>query len=86
MRQSGAYGFSADVKQTRNPIAGITAVGSTSKTDRFFVKGNTDLPNHRMDLRLWNNGGAINIPDTASAAAAYEIQIEHNSARARIGN
>jgi len=82
-RASGAYHFTADITQRNIPSATINNVGRNSETTHFYVKGNTDLTQRQMNVRLWDRGGALAMPDEQATQAAFELQIEGDKARMR---
>jgi hypothetical protein len=44
VRESGAYHFSADIRQTTVPRSTISNVGRPSKTETLYLEGETNLP------------------------------------------
>src|SRR5437762_303020 len=58
-KAAGSYHFTSDVLQKTIPIASLTNVGRTSRTDAFHLEGQNDLRNQKLELTLWNQGGSV---------------------------
>ncbi len=84
VQESGAYSFNSDIVQVTIPEATLSNVGRSSREDRLYLEGETDLRNQAMDLRLWTDatgGGSTLIPESS-----IQIQVADGETRARQGN
>lgn len=80
-RATGSYNFTSDVTQVTLPLATITNVGRTSRTDRFYLKGQNDLAAARMEMTLWSEGGSV-----LQAESGVSIRSEGGKTYARRGD
>ncbi|MGD8585523.1 MAG: hypothetical protein PVJ75_09245, partial [Chloroflexota bacterium] len=81
VRAGGSYAFDSTIIQKTTPIASVLNVGRSSSEERFYLSGDTNPAEQEMNLRLWQQGGSVTKPDSAT-----EIQIAGDEARARQGN
>lgn len=58
-RAAGSYHFSSDVTQVTVPVANVTNVGRTSRTEQLHLEGQTDLRRKRLEMQLWSEGGSV---------------------------
>ena len=58
-KASGSYHFTSDVTQITIPIAKMTNVGRSSRSEQLHLEGQNDLRQNAMELRLWSNGGNV---------------------------
>lgn len=58
-RMAGSYHFTADVTQVTVPVANVTNVGRTSRTEQLHLEGQTDLRAKRLEMQLWSDGGSV---------------------------
>ena len=79
-RESGAYRFTADVRQTITPKPTVLNVGRTSKEQSVHLEGETNLPDSQLHLTLWSQGGSV-----LDASSGVEIKVEGGRAYARQG-
>jgi hypothetical protein len=80
-KESGSYGFDADITQIKRPLASVTNVGKTTKRDNFYLEGTTNLAAQSLEMTLWSQSGTVQ--DKNSGA---QIRIEGDTAYARQGN
>jgi hypothetical protein len=52
-RESGAYHYDTTIEQTIRPLPKLENVGLSSREQRFYLEGDTDLMDHSMYLKLW---------------------------------
>lgn len=70
-RASGSYHFTSDVVQVTLPSSTISNVGRTSRTDRLYLEGQSDLRANRLEFRLWSQGGNL-VQDESGVAVRVE--------------
>lgn len=58
-RAAGSYHFTANVTQVTVPVANVTNVGRTSRTEQLHLEGQTDLRAKRLEMQLWSDGGSV---------------------------
>jgi len=58
-RAAGGYHFTSDVTQVTLPVATLTNVGRTSRTEKLFLEGQNDLRGEKLALTLWSEGGSV---------------------------
>jgi type II secretory pathway pseudopilin PulG/subtilisin-like proprotein convertase family protein len=78
VRESGAYHFTADIRQSTVPRPTISNVGRTSKVETLYLEGDTNLPERQLHLTLWSQGGSV-----LDAASGVEIKVEGDRAYGR---
>ncbi|MCB0003767.1 MAG: thrombospondin type 3 repeat-containing protein, partial [Anaerolineae bacterium] len=76
----GAYQFSSDISQEIIPLATAGNVGRSSKTQRVYIEGETDLAARTLQLALWSQGGSV-----MDASTAAQIKVEGEKAFTRQG-
>lgn len=79
-RAAGAYHFTSDVIQITVPVAKVTNVGHTSRTEQLHLKGQTDLRAKRLEMQLWSNGGSV-----LQSAGGVAIKVENGKTFTRQG-
>ncbi|MEZ4862420.1 MAG: LamG-like jellyroll fold domain-containing protein [Caldilineaceae bacterium] len=80
-KAAGSYHFTSDVLQETIPVATITNVGRTSRTDALHMEGQNDLRNQMLELTLWNQGGSV-----LNAASGVSLRSEKGKSFTRRGN
>ena len=80
-KAAGSYHFTSDVLQKTIPVASITNVGRTSRTDALHLEGQNDLRNQALELTLWNQGGSV-----LNAASGVSMRTEKGKTFTRRGN
>ena len=55
----GSYHFTSDVTQVTLPLATLTNVGRTSRTEKLYFEGQNDLHASRLEMTLWSEGGSV---------------------------
>ena len=78
--QSGAYRFSADIRQTSTPPATVANAGRTSQSTTLYMEGVADLPAESLQLTVWTSGGSVMDP-----ASGVEVRVKGDTATARQG-
>jgi hypothetical protein len=58
-RAAGSYHFAADVTQLTVPVAKVTNVGRTSRTEQLRLEGQSDLRAKTMQMQIWADGGSV---------------------------
>ena len=58
-RAAGSYHFAADVTQLTVPVAKVTNVGRSSRTEQLRLEGQTDLHKKSMLMQIWSAGGSV---------------------------
>ncbi len=81
VRDVGAYQFSADIEQEVIPLATAGNVGRSSKTQRLYIEGDTDLAAQTLQLALWSQGGSV-----LDANSAAEVKVAGDKAFTRQGD
>lgn len=78
----GSYRFASDVTQTTVPQATLANIGSTSRAERVYLEGATDLRQETMTLKLWSDGwaggGSTLIPESG-----IEVQVADGKTQVR---
>jgi hypothetical protein len=80
-KASGAYHFSADIVQTTTPLATVDNVGRQSKQDTLHVEGQTSLPERKLEMTLWSQGGSV-----VDASSGIQVRVEGEQAYVRQGD
>ncbi len=80
VQDAGAYQFSSDISQEIIPLATAGNVGRSSKTQRLYMEGETDLAAQTLQLALWSQGGSV-----MDASSAAQIKVEGDKAFTRQG-
>jgi hypothetical protein len=80
-RAAGSYHFTSDVLQKSIPVASITNVGRSSRSDAFHLEGQNDLRAQKLELTLWNQGGSV-----LNAASGVSMRTEGGKTFTRRGN
>ncbi len=81
VRAAGAYQFAADIEQETIPLPTAGNVGRSSKTQRIYVEGTTDLNAKTLQMALWSGGGSVLDP-----SAAAQVKVENDKTYARLGD
>src|SRR5262249_34848521 len=79
--ERGAYRMSSDIVQVIHPAATLENVGRSSRTERFYLEGQADLPAATLDLRLWTGSGSV-----LDQATAAELRVDNGGTLVRQGN
>ena len=79
-RAAGNYRFTSDVTQVTLPLATVTNVGRTSRTEELYMEGQNDLRAQQMAFTLWAEGG-----NTLQAESGISIRTEGGTTYARHG-
>jgi hypothetical protein len=79
-RTAGSYHFTSDVTQVTLPLATLTNVGRTSRTEKLYLEGKNDLTSETMELTLWSEGGSV-----LQAESGVSIRSERGKTFARRG-
>lgn len=58
-RTAGGYHFTSDVTQMTIPLATLTNVGRTSRTEKLYLEGQNDLHTQTLEMTLWSDGGSV---------------------------
>ncbi|MCE7981159.1 MAG: hypothetical protein DYG89_08210, partial [Caldilinea sp. CFX5] len=58
-RAAGSYHFDADVTQLTVPVAKVTNVGRTSRSEALHLAGQTNLRAQTLQMHLWSDGGSV---------------------------
>jgi hypothetical protein len=58
-RAAGRYEFTSNITQTTIPLASLVNVGRTSRSEQFYLEGQSDLAEQRMEFTLWSDGGSV---------------------------
>ena len=74
-QQAGRYRFNADITQRTIPLPSLANVGRASKDTRMHLEGDNNLPEQRMELSIWNQGGSLLDP-----SSALRIQVDGGQA------
>lgn len=77
---TGSYQFSSDVTQMTMPVAKVTNVGRTSRTEQIHLRGETDLRQSRLQMQLWSDGGSV-----AQGEGGIAIKVEEGKSYIRHG-
>jgi hypothetical protein len=80
-RAAGSYHFTADVLQKSIPVATLTNVGRTSRSDAFHMVGQNDLRQQKLEVTLWNGGGTV-----LNAESGVSLRTEGGKSFTRRGN
>ncbi len=79
-----SYSFSSDITQITIPEATFENLGQTSREERLYLTGSTDLRAEEMHMTLrsdaWQQGGNVLVPDSG-----LEIELANGQTRARQG-
>ncbi len=78
-RAAGSYHFSSDVTQVTVPVAKVTNVGRSSRTEQLHLAGQSDLRAQRLEMQLWSDGGSV------LQADGVAIKVENGKSFARRG-
>ena len=79
-RAAGSYHFTTDVTQVTLPMASLTNVGRTSRTEKLYLEGQNDLIGGKLELTLWSEGGSV-----LQAESGLSIRTEAGKTFARRG-
>ncbi|MEZ4869224.1 MAG: RICIN domain-containing protein [Caldilineaceae bacterium] len=79
VRAAGSYQFDADVTQLTVPVAKVTNVGRTSRTEQLHLEGQTDLRAQSLQMHLWSDGGSV--LQTESGVA---VKVENGKTQVRV--
>ncbi|MCO6453542.1 MAG: hypothetical protein J5I90_22360 [Caldilineales bacterium] len=84
VQQAGSYEFSSDIVQTTIPEATLTNIGRSSRQERLFLQGTSDLRQKSMQLELWSDGigggGSMLIPESG-----IQVEVADGKTRTRSG-
>jgi hypothetical protein len=58
-QESGVYQFTTTVVETTHPAPTVANVGRSSREERLYLEGETNLPESALRLTLWRNGGNV---------------------------
>jgi hypothetical protein len=78
-RDSGAYHYNTTIAQTTHPLPKLENVGLSSKEQRFFIEGDTNLPERAMFLKIWSQGGSL-----ANGQNSIELRVQDGKAEGRL--
>ena len=85
VRTHNSYSFDSSIIQITIPETTFENLGNTSREERLFLTGNTNLSEQSMAMMLrsdaWENGGSVLIPDSG-----VEIVMADGQTRARQAN
>lgn len=79
-KASGQYHFAADVTESSIPLPKLGNIGRASKDQTFHIEGSTNLPQQHLELALWQDGGSVADPNTATS-----IKVDGDTAYLRKG-
>lgn len=77
-QESGVYHFSTTVVETTYPAPTVANVGRSSRQQRLYLEGETNLPERALRMMLWQNGGSV-----MKTRDGVEVRIEGNQAYGR---
>lgn len=84
VQQRGSYEFSSDVVQTIVPDATLFNIGRSSREERLYLEGESNLRLATMDLKLWSDvaggGGSSLVPESG-----IQVQVADGKTRTRNG-
>jgi hypothetical protein len=80
-RAAGSYHFTSDVVQKIIPVASLTNVGRSSRSDALYLEGQNDLRAQTMELTLWSQGGSA-----LNADSGVSLRTENGKTFTRRGN
>ncbi len=58
-KAAGSYAFTSNVHQKTLPVASISNVGRTSRSEDLYLEGQSDLRAAKLELTLWSGGGSV---------------------------
>jgi hypothetical protein len=79
-RAAGNYRFTSDVTQVTLPLATLTNVGRTSRSEELYMEGQNDLRAQQMAFTLWTEGGSV-----LQAESGVSVRTEDGKTFARRG-
>ncbi|MFN8440673.1 MAG: LamG-like jellyroll fold domain-containing protein [Caldilineaceae bacterium] len=79
-RAAGSYSFTSDVTQITVPVAKVSNVGRSSRTEQLHLSGQTDLRAQRLEMQLWSAGGSV-----LQAESGVAIKVEQGRTWMRRG-
>lgn len=77
-RAAGSYTFDSEITQITVPTAKLTNIGRTSRTERLYLTGQTDLRAKRTEMQLLTNNGSL-----LQAQSGTAIKIENGKSYVR---
>lgn len=80
VQAAGAYYFDSTITQVTIPLAKLTNVGRTSRTDQLYLTGQTDLRANRLEMQLLTESGSL-----LQAKSGTAIKLEHGKSYVRQG-
>lgn len=80
-KAAGSYHFTSNVSQKTIPVASITNVGRTSRTEQLRLEGQNDLRAQKLALTLWSQSGSV-----LHAESGISIRTERGKTFTRHGN
>jgi hypothetical protein len=79
-RAAGSYEFTSDITQVTLPLATLSNVGHTGRTDKLYLEGQNDLRASQMEFTLWSEGGNV-----LQAESGLSVRTEGGKTFARRG-
>ena len=70
-RAAGSYAFTSNITQVTVPVASVTNVGRSSRTEELYLEGQSNLRENQMEMRIWSQGGNI-LQESGSVAVKVE--------------
>lgn len=58
-KAAGSYAFTSNVHQKTLPVASISNVGRTSRSEDLYLEGQSDLRAAKLELTIWSGGGSV---------------------------
>jgi len=77
-QDSGVYRFSTTIVQKTHPAPTLANVGRTSREERTYLEGETNLPESTLQMTLWRNGGSV-----MKRGDGVELRIDGDRAQGR---
>ncbi|MBX3010129.1 MAG: hypothetical protein KF832_01435 [Caldilineaceae bacterium] len=77
---AGSYHFTSDITQTTLPLATLANVGRTSRSEKLYLEGQSDLRTAQLEMTLWSTGGTV-----LQAESGLAIRTERGKTFARRG-
>ncbi len=79
-RAAGSYHFSSNVVQVVLPSSTIANVGRSSRTEKLYLEGESDLRSTRLEFQLWSEGGSL-----LQDGSAISVRVEDGKTFVRQG-
>lgn len=80
-RDAGSYAFAADIVQQTIPSATLNKAGRSSKEERLYLEGQTDLSERKMEMVLYGQNGT-----TLQGDGKIALRVEGDKIMARQGD